>query len=194
MKKQCLNIVNIFLLSGILFSGTSYADRVNISLNNKAALLEYQPGGDIDVESDIGGASFGLLFNDDGDWMVSGKLLVSGVNDSGIQLSPGVKVNAISADDIDSSLNFSLAIGGRASGQLQTTFPLRAYAEFFYAPSITSFNDLESVSEFDLGVEHPIGNNAGVFIGYRRVNVDVDDSSDDIKLDNRLHAGVSLTF
>ena len=192
MTKFCQ--LTLLLIGGVFTMAETHADIFDISLNNQVALIEYEPGGDIDIESDSGGIRFGLLFNDDGDWMASGRLLVSSVNESGLQLSPGIKINAINADEIDSNINFSLAIGGRASGLLATTIPLRAYGEFFYAPSITAFNDLETVSELDLGLEYQVGNNASVYAGFRRINLDIENQNKDIKLDNRIHVGISLSF
>lgn len=194
MKIQKTSQWGLAFFSGILAFSSTHADIFDISLNNQVANIKYQMDGDTDIASDDGGLKFGLLFNDDGDWMLSGQLLVSSVNESGLKLSPGVKVSAINVDDADSKFNAALAIGGRVSGLLPTTIPLRAYGEFFYAPPITAFNDLDSVSELDLGVDYQVGNNASVYLGYRRINLDIDDADKDIRLDNRLHAGLRLNF
>jgi len=193
IRSQSIKIV-LIALSCVILSHNSLADVFDVSLNNEVAEFAYQPWGDVDVESDNGGPELGLLFNEDGDWMLSGKLLVASANSAGLQLSPGIKLNLINADDIDSDINVAFALGGRASGLLPTALPLRAFGELFYSPSITSFNDLESVLETEIGIEYQAATNASVYLGYRRVNIDVDGIKKDLKLDEKIHIGLKFNF
>ena len=184
----------VIAATGMFASAVATADVFDISVNNDAAQLSYSYAGDVDIESDSSGAQFGLLFNDDDAWMLSGKLVVPSANDTGIQLSPGIKISASNADEIDSDINLAIAIGGRISSLLATQLPLRAYGEVFIAPSITAFNDIEDIVDINLGIEYQPANNASFYAGFRRVEIEIEDTNDDVEIDDGLHIGVKLNF
>jgi len=180
------------LLTGLL-SMNIQADVIDISLNNDVAHFSYQPGGNADIKTDDAGTQFGLLFNSDGDWIVSGKLIVPSANTTGLQLSPGIKASIINTDASENSVNAAISIGGRVSGLLPTSLPLRAYGELYYAPSITVTNDLEGMLDLEAGLEYQASNNASAYVGYRQIKLDLENNSA-TKLDNRFHIGIAFNF
>jgi|GEM_PF-3702347 len=190
--KHKLSHSTLFLITGLLSVNTQ-ADVIDISLNNDTAQFYYQLGGNADVKSDDAGSQFGLLFNSDGDWMLSGKLIVPSANSTGLQLSPGIKVSIIDAEASDSSINAAVSIGGRVSSLLPTSIPLRAYGELYYAPSITVTNGIEDLLEIEAGIEYQVGNNASVYGGYRQIKIDLDKNIS-TKLDDRFHIGIAFNF
>ena len=190
--KNTFSYSALIILAGLMSINT-HADVIDISLNNDVAQFYYQPGGNADIETDDAGTQFGLLYNSDGDWMLSGKLIVPSANATGLQLSPGIKASIIGIDESESSVNAAISIGGRASGLLPTSLPLRAYGELYYAPSITVSNDIEDLLELEVGLEYQASNNASVYLGYRQIKIDLENKKA-TNLDNQFHIGIAFNF
>jgi hypothetical protein len=72
--------------------------------------------------------------------------------------------------DADGSDVHGLAVGGSLAYQLNTQFHLET--NIHYAPSVTTFNDGENYSEWDIRALFNVMPNTGLFLGFRDVDVD----------------------
>lgn len=189
LKKTFLTL----FLAG-LFSTAAQAEVLDINLNADAAQFTFYPVGSTYMEDNNAGLGLGLLYNEAGDFMLSGTFLVPSNSNSGLTLSPGFQANYYKLDGYDGNLNLALAIGGRASYLLPTTFPLSVFAEAFLAPAITSFDNIDEGREFGLGLEMQASDTSLVYAGFRKIGVSTDKENDSYDLDSRLHLGIKFLY
>lgn len=189
----------------LTISGLSQAAGIDASLSSETASFNYvfdssrilQGGADISV---------GAFYNDkehrgvDADAILGqAKFTVTG-NMKGTQkrvsLSAGAKALLGDVDIPGADGNVAaLAIGARAAYIIPNeSTPMAAYMEAFIAPGITSFADTEDYREFNLGFEAEIAPSAKGYIGYRLMEVELENVPGDIELDDNIHVGLVLTF
>lgn len=142
--------------------------------------------------SDLG---IGLFWNDDDDFLVNASLMVTGNNidtESGMQFGIGGKAFLGEVDKPGVDVG-AVALSGMARYILPTAMPTAVTLGVHWAPEISSFQDIEELTEFNVRIEAEITNGARAFIGYRSIEVGVDGGADE-ELDDGLHLGVRLVF
>jgi len=72
--------------------------------------------------------------------------------------------------------------------------PMSFYLMGHYAPKITSFADTEEVFDYNLGFQIEVLPQTSAFIGYRNIEVGLEDHDDYEIDDDRVHLGVRFTF
>ena len=190
MKRRA---VGMLLLTAV--STSAVADNIDINARDKAIRGTYA----MDLTSrGYNGltADFGFLYNEDkkqlNDTLVHAGLMVSGENwsQSGtFDISIGGRLiyaaptnNDLSALAFGAKLRFSpvnrLGIGGA----------------IFYAPSITSFMDADSYTETSLRLDYQILPQAFVYIGHRKIEVDINGGANNVELDEGVHLGFKMLF
>ena len=151
-----------------------------------------------------GGADmgFGVLFNQDNDYIAHGSILVSGTSSGDLKalhFGVGAKLygGKISGPDNKSydTSGGSVAIGGQLRYVFPGSTPFAVLGEAFYAPEVTSFSGFDGLYEYRFAVELEVTPSARAYLGYRnmevrfdksgRVNYDVDDSA---------HIGIRFEF
>lgn len=136
----------------------------------------------VEVDAMMGTAQF----------MVTGNLKGS---QKRVKLSAGAKAYAGTIDDVSDTDIAALAIGARAAYVIPNeSTPMATYIEGFIAPGITSFADTDDVREFTVGFEAELAPSAKGYIGYRLMEVEFEDFSGDVELDDNVHVGVVITF
>lgn len=87
----------------------------------------------------------------------------------------------------------ALALGGQAEARYPgfERFGLSVYG--YYAPEVLSFGEFDQYYEIGTALDYQVIKNASVYVGYRNVNVELEDGGD-ITADNGLHGGVRLSF
>lgn len=196
-------------LSLLSIANFGQAAGIDVSLSNETAAFNYvfdssrilQGGADItlgafynDKKHKIGGGSV------DADAILGqAKFMVTG-NMKGTQkrvsLSAGAKaiVGDVDIQGVDGNVA-ALAIGLKAAYLIPNeSTPMAAYVEAFVAPGITSFADTDNYREFGLGFEAEIAPSAKGYIGYRLMEVELDNVPGDVELDDNIHVGLVLTF
>ena len=144
-----------------------------------------------------GGAdlAFGLLFNDDDDFVGQISLLQSRQASKGAPLTFGVGARAYVGNlDVINESVLALGIGGEIRYTFPGVMPMAIYLQGHYAPKITSFSDSERVTDLLLGYQIEVLPQTIAFAGIRRLEIDtkaVDNYEVD---DNRAHFGIRLTF
>ena len=140
--------------------------------------------------------NFGALFADDvaGDdgIMIHTGLLVTG--DAGAQdalVQAGLAVRA-AAFDADNASGGAIAIGGEIDARLPEVNRIGVGVEAYFAPDASSFSDISGYFEYAFNVNYELIRNGFVYVGYRKIEVDVDDV--DIEIDDGAHAGFRVRF
>ncbi|MCW8829818.1 MAG: YfaZ family protein [Gammaproteobacteria bacterium] len=184
-----LRAAGLVLLGGI--TTTAVADNVDVNLRDDALRAGYS------MEMNDGlSANFGFLLNDDDkqldDTMLHAGLLVSGENWSEkgtFDISLGGRVIYAAPDNVDLA---ALALGGEL--RFSPVHRLGIGGSAYYAPGITAFMDAEAYSEFGIKVDYQVLPQAFVYVGYRSIEVDIENGPDNVELDEGVHVGVKMLF
>lgn len=144
------------------------------------------------VEGDL---SFGLLANEDDDFMGKVALTRRGrpTMDERLELGVGIGFYALFPDVRDDDEAFSFTLQGSARYGFETELPTSLGLELAYGPPVTTFGDGDDLFDVRLGFDVEIASHASAFLGYRFVELDLEDSGDR-ELDDRVHVGVRLGF
>jgi hypothetical protein len=112
-----------------------------------------------------------------------------------LTLGVGVRGYLGQLDILDESI-VAIAIGGEIRYTIPGAMPMSFYLIGHYAPSITSFADAEELLDYNLGFQIEILPQTTAFVGYRSLEVDLDESGDyEYEMtDDRVHLGIRLTF
>jgi hypothetical protein len=196
VQKQEKSVLKKLLLVALLFGlSPVQAGGLDLGLSKDAAYLVYLTK----VQSlgyegaDLG---FGLLYTEDSDYLATAEMMVVGTSNSGredLELGIGLKGYIGALDEPDEDL-YALALGAHARYVISSTTPMGIVLEGFYAPDITSFDDTESMAEISLRYEIQVVPNALGYVGYRKLETELHDHSDEIELDDNIHFGIRLIF
>ena len=182
------------LITGFLQAETS----IGLDINNE------------DVEL-IGEINFNSLtdYSSDTTFVISGNYLYSGGNDNdngehlftlgfsgqnSLQGMEGLSV-ALGAKAVfaDSYMALPLFVRANYALPLIDTIPTTSFfADFAYAPSVLTFSDGETYTEFRLGADMEVISNTHVFVGYR--NIDTDYTYGDYNFNDSFYGGLKLSF
>lgn len=186
MRKACL------LLASLLVTGPVHAAGVDISLSDETANFQFL----FDSSSiGYGGADIGIggFYNEDGDYVAHGNLLVTNNPGSGNPWQVGIGAKAYYADlDIDETAS-AIAIGGLVRYIIPAETPMGVAVEGYAAPSVTSFNDTERFSEAMARFEVEIVPSTRGYVGYRWKETRIDGVGD-VELDDAVHLGIRMFF
>jgi hypothetical protein len=174
------------------FAGTSIAnaDQAEIFISERAAQFGYARP----IGVSAGDLSAALFFNEDDDLMVNGGVVVSGQPPGQLPLSfgAGAKAYLFALDDADEDL-LAVALGGRVRYTIPANIPMHVSAQAFYAPEITTTSGGDNMLDFITRFEVEFIPRTSGFIGYRLMEVELDDGQD-VELDDNIHVGLQLNF
>ena len=182
--------------AALLASGSVMADSLDLNLNDDSLRMTY--------EADMGRGVKGLLldagyfYNDtrktdrsDADMTHVG-LYVSGDNWSQAGVF-NIKVGGRLVYAAPGPYNvMALGLGGEF--RFSPVHRLGLGASAYYAPRIATFMDGEHYSEFGAKIDYQLLQNAYVYLGYREIDMKVENSGGKFKLDQSGHVGLKLTF
>ncbi len=152
--------------------------------------------------ADIG---FGLLINENDDFMLTGAIMVSGSGTGDVRalhLGVGGKAYAGKLDfQSNNTGNTSqedpsggaIAIGGNVRYVFPAKMPFAILVEGFWAPSVLSFSDFDNLYEYRADVELEVTPSARAYLGYRKLQVQLD-TGYDYDVDDTVHIGVRFEF
>ncbi|SEQ45573.1 hypothetical protein SAMN05421693_13311 [Ectothiorhodospira magna] len=144
----------------------------------------------------FGGADlfFGLFFNEDSDYMLTTGMNVRGVpaGEQPLTFGVGGKLYLGFVDEPDQTFQ-SLGLGGEVRYTIPANTPMFFALEGYYAPPITSLSNGDGLWDLAVRYELEVTPGAAGFIGYRRVEVDLD-KQEDYRLDDRFHFGIRINF
>lgn len=180
--------------SGLMAGPQVLADSLDLNLNDDAMRLTYEA----DMSQGMKGLALdaGYYYNDrlnasDAD-MVHVGLHVTGDNwsQSGVF---NIKVGGrLIYTDLDPFDVMALGLGGEV--RFSPVHRLGLGASAYYAPRIASFMDAERYSEYGVKIDYQLLTQAYVYVGYRQINVEVENISRKVELDDSGHVGLKLVF
>lgn len=187
-----LRLTLVLLLSAL--SSISFARSIDINLSADAAQFKYG--------SNVGATNFGrsemnigFLFNEDDNYLAEVGLLVideAGSKTPGLELGVGPKFWFGGSDDSDVDIS-GIGLGGQLRYK-NMQYPRIIYgASFFYAPSIVSFLDADSILEYDFRVEYELLPTANVYVGFRSIEADIKNRKD-VEIDESAIIGLRFNF
>jgi len=188
-------------LAGVTLFGISMmtgsqvmADSLDLNLNNDSMRLTY--------EADLGRDMSGLLldagyyYNDRRSGssadMTHVGLYVSGNNwsQSGVfNIKVGGRLIYTAVDPYNV---MALGLGGEV--RFSPVHRVGIGASAYYAPRIATFMDGERYTEYGVKLDYQLLTQAFVYVGYRNINVEVENSGNKYKLDDSGHVGLTILF
>ena len=174
-----------FIVSLLFWSNIVWSDEIELSLSDELV--------DIRFRSDYSEDFFGRLAymrsdSDDIDTdQLSYTFATQGTVDQ-FNVFLGLRPFWIDAESED---GFGAAVG--AGGNVALTEDLIASAELFYAPKIITGGDIEDSRDMELRLSYQIIENGSVYVGYREVEVGIE-NADDIDVYDDFFVGVNLRF
>lgn len=192
MKKLCVSLLGLISATAVNAGG------LDINLSKETASVNYLFNAS-QLSSGGADASVGVFYSDKDDvdvTIVNGKVLVAGNiqgADQYLKFGVGAKAGVGRARRAEDNIGY-LGLGARLGYLIPSaSVPMGVFAEAFYAPDITSFGEAEEVVEVTAGFEAEVAPSAKGYIGYRFLNVEVEDGGD-VDLDKNIHLGVMLEF
>lgn len=187
-----LRIMLILLLSAV--SSISFARSFDINLSADAAQFKYG--------SNVGATNFGrsemtigFLYNEDDNYLTELGLLVideAGSKTPGLELGVGPKLWFGGSDESDVDIG-GIGLGGQLRYKNMNQPRIVYGASLFYAPSIVSFLDADSILEYDIRVEYELLPTANVYLGFRSIEADIKNRKD-VEIDESAILGLRFNF
>lgn len=87
-----------------------------------------------------------------------------------------------------------LGVGGKLRWTWPTHNRIGIGGFAYYAPPVVSFDEINSLLDLGVRVEYLVLRRAAVYLGYRHVSVELEESGDDETFDSGVHAGFRLEF
>jgi len=144
-----------------------------------------------------GGAELGvgLFFNNEDDYVGQFSLMQrrQASKETPLTLGVGIRAYLGELDIVDQGV-FAVAVGGEVRYTFPGVMPMATYFTVHYAPKITSFSDTEELIDSNLGFQIEVLPQTIAFIGYRHLQLDLENGADYEMDDDRVHVGVRLTF
>ncbi len=151
----------ILAFCGLMVASTASAFDLDLGISEHS--LDIGTSIELSSNSKMGGS---FLYHEKNGRMANWGVFATGIA-GGFHTAFGVKAFALDHKDLD-YVSWGFAPG--ASVGLDLTRSMRVEAEYFYAPSILTFNRAENVNQFDSRfVLSPMAN-ADIFFGYRRID------------------------
>jgi hypothetical protein len=172
-----------------------HADSINIQLSNESARFMYA--------AEVFGGQFGptdlevgAYFNEEDDTVAHVSLVLrSDSIDNPLIAAIGGRVyygdvgNAPTQTQADvAALAFGVALQFRPEGLGAS---IRGY--YFISPSVTSFMDADTFTEFGVSLDFDITDQVGIYVGYRNMSTDLDNGTE-IEIDDSVMYGVLFRF
>ena len=183
------------IILATLFTGQAYAVGIDLKLGNETAEILYL------TESSTfgyGGADMGMgfFFNENDDLMFSTQAIVTGnsaSNENALQFGVGIKLIFASLDKPNKNVG-ALGFAGQIRYVIPSSTPVAFLLEGAIAPQATSFGSAEQYIEYRAAVELEVTPSARAYIGYRSIEVDLEQFGSSIEIDDEVHLGVRIEF
>lgn len=110
---------------------------------------------------------------------------------SPLYLGAGGRIFGFVTDDYDGA---ALGLGGFFRYNIPQTQGISLAGYVYYAPSVVSFGDTDSLLDSDIRIQYALLPTARVYAGFRNSKVNVDQVKKDIMLEHGLHFGLKVDF
>lgn len=187
-------VTRIFLAFSFLFPVLAEANDLELALTSETAQLTFRSDSSL---IGWGGAELGLgfFYNEADDFVGQASLMQRRQASKNVPLTLGVGVKAYlgSLDIVEQDI-VAIAIGGEIRYTIPGVMPTSIYLTIHYAPKITSFSDTEEIIDANLGFQIEVLPQTTAFFGLRNLRLDLNNGDRYEMDDDRVHAGVRLTF
>ncbi|OZG70517.1 hypothetical protein BTA51_25630 [Hahella sp. CCB-MM4] len=183
--------LQIAFLAGLplIAAGTAHATELDLNISNKAANAQIN----MIPDSRKFDAGVGYIYHESSTHIFNADFHARGQTAIGnlpTTVGVGVQGTIFDEDNLDGS---ALGLGGNAHIKIPAVPGLGLKAALHYAPSITSFGDIDRLVRFDSRVTYRIIQNADIYAGYRIVRTKVENAGNET-LDENVHLGFTLQF
>lgn len=180
----------ILFSMGFFLSSGAVASELDFNVSDEAVALDYA------ATPTEGGAqaSFGLLREKDD--VLVGDLGLHVVDNAGSQDQP-VKVGLggkLLFVDTEFLSGGGIGIGAFGRFNLSKANRVAVAGSLHYAPTVTTYGDVESYLEYDARIEYEVLRNASIYLGYRKVEAEFEGVPGDADLDSGAHFGMHFRF
>jgi hypothetical protein len=121
-----------------------------------------------------------------------GALVTGDAGARGVDLAAGLGVRGVYIGRDDDS-GGAVALGGQLEARLPSFNRVGLTGYGYYAPSATSFGQVDEYIEYGAAVDYQVVRDAAVYVGYRNINYDIGDLQG-ITADSGFRAGLRLSF
>jgi hypothetical protein len=186
MKTLKLMCSSLFLVASM---GATAGGSLDISLASDSARLAYDAakvGSGLHVGASI------QHHETDGD-LASLAVHVADMREPNSPLYMGIggRVFGYVADDYD---GIALGLGGFFRYNIPKTKGVSLAGYAYYAPSVVSFGDTKSLMDTDIRIQYALLPTARIYTGYRYSQVQVNQTSKDVMLEQGIHFGLKVDF
>lgn len=183
-------IVGLPLLLLAFLSLSAHAHTLDLSLNNDAVGLDYTTQ---ITNSEINVGAGVLHHQDNGEAFWGSFFVADNVNkQSGILAGLGGRLYYIDADKRNDK-GTAVGLGGFVNWDIPPVPNLSLRGEFYYAPDVLSFDEVNRYIDFSARVQYRIIEQAWIYAGYRNAEMKGDSGSDQ-KIDEGFNLGIMLWF
>lgn len=122
-----------------------------------------------------------------------GALLTGDAGARDFELAAGLGIRGVYIGR-DHDSGGAVALGGQAEARYPGFDRLGLSVYGYYGPEVLSMGEFDQYYEIGVGLDYQVLKDASIYIGYRNVNVELEDDRGDITADNGLHGGLRLDF
>lgn len=185
----------LLLLGSSLVASNSIADSLDFNVHNDAMRAIYTM--DLSKRGHAGlSAEFGLLYSEDkrrlDDILLHAGMHVSGENwsESGtFNIRLGGRLIHSSPADLD-----LIALAPGVQLRFSPAHRVGLGGHLYFAPKILSFGDAERYREYAVRADYQVLPQAFVYVGYRYIDVNIEDGPSSVELDKSVHMGLKMLF
>lgn len=188
-----LKLLSVSLAVGVLSSAAQASSEIELGLSDHTIEVQYSA----DINERAQANAQWIHHEDNGNFGAVG-FYGKGENKP-ISGTLGAKLFTLDFDDNNPNDNHDndgegqgLALGGKVKVDLIERVAVEA--DLHFAPSVTSFGDVDNMVMFGTRITGNIFQGTSVFLGYRNVKASMNHSNDKAKLHEGLFAGLRINF
>lgn len=182
------NIIKVCSLLSLFSASATYAASLDVDINNDAIRGQFNVS---DANAKLGLSAAVMATDDDGE-VYSFTARTQGILAKHEMIKGGFGGRAYYVDPDDGDNFQSLGIGGYIDVTVPELKDLTLGVEIFYAPSITTSNDIDNLKEISFRASYQLFENASAYLGLR--HIEAEKGNVDYKIEEGVHLGFSLQF
>ncbi len=182
------NLLSIVSVIGLSVTSNTFAASLDVDINNDTLRGQFNLS-DTNAKLGLSGA---VMLTDDNGEVLSVTARTQGILANQKAIKGGFGGRGYYADPENEDSFSSLAIGGFVEVTPPQISDLTVGVDFYYAPSITTTDDLDNLKELSLKVSYQLFENASAYVGLRYL--EVEDEGFDFEFEDGAHIGFSIQF
>ncbi|MGH8456655.1 MAG: YfaZ family outer membrane protein [Stenotrophobium sp.] len=174
----------------------SHAEILDLNISSNAVRGDFSGPISRVLPGTVGQYDFGVIsrpHNSNNLFEAHGGLLLTGdAGLNGVDLAAGLGGRLLYIG-LDHNHGGAFALGGQAEARLPSYNRLGLSGYSYFAPSVTSFSDINRYWENGIAVDYEVIHGGNVYLGYRNLRLDVRNGGS-ISADNGFNVGFRLKF